>query len=333
MLSDTQRVVIPARQVGLQIFFYVMINVKILAKINHPMGVIRPIGCFCHPNVVDPSDFVKIYKIVRLSHDFKRCVYIKRWLKADPSKNPTIMEFFQGFDSVVRKCRASFPFQAKRVVEARQRGSECVAVSPKKVNIAQGAIPPFRERAERKPTLTKRLKRLAGECCVCGMVWISRKAEHHLIGDPSRLVFCSILFEACQKIGALCSAFIKIRSLHTQHVGDVAVGTFVPAATIRVSGQRGVFASLPCWGINVGAAFNRTIFNYHFYPYQSSLLFAMIFRFSVIEAIRFGSERASRSLFLVFLRLKFLCAQSLYAFLRVLSHLDYITRNQDVTNK
>jgi hypothetical protein len=31
--------------------------------------------------------------------------------------------------------------------------------------------------------------------------------------------------------------------------------------------------------------------------------------------------------------LKFLCAQSLYAFLRVLSHLDYITRNQDVTNK
>ena len=108
MLSDTQRVVISMRQIGLQIFFDVMFDIKFLAKFNHPMGVIRPVGGFCHANVVNSAYFVEAHKIVRLSHDFKRCIDIKCWLKTDPCKNPVFVEFFERVNSVIRKRRASF---------------------------------------------------------------------------------------------------------------------------------------------------------------------------------------------------------------------------------
>jgi hypothetical protein len=60
MLNNVFRVVIPGGEVGLQVFFEIVLYAMLLNKFEDLQGVCLPVGCFGHGKVVDAANFVKI---------------------------------------------------------------------------------------------------------------------------------------------------------------------------------------------------------------------------------------------------------------------------------
>lgn len=227
---------------------------KTLAKLNHPVGVVFPVGGLGDGQVIDPPDFVQVYESMCFANDFQTALYINRGFQANPGEDAFGVEFAQGIDAVIGQRRAAFPLPGESVIQAGQGAGESVPVGPEQINIAQRARSAFCQGAYAQAMRLQDLDCMAGKRGIARVVWVGGETEHHLGVNVCRSILARVFGQIVNKSWAWICASVKFLARHFDHSGHVAVHAFVAATSVWVSGQRRILASLPLGGVDVRAS-------------------------------------------------------------------------------
>ena len=254
MLLNVSGVVVPWGKVPLQVFLDIVPHSQSFDQVENSQCVVLPVCCFGHGQVVCPTNLVQVDKLVGMLDDSQAGRRVQRGLEANPREYTRLVKLFQGGDAVARKLSSSLPFSAKVVVQAGKRGRKGIPALAEHAEKWQRSAATFRQRADAQSVRLKRFN--SGPCqrCVERVEGVCGKTEHHLFGDSSRPIFGCVFAQRFEKSGARGGPSIKFRAIHSEHLGDVAVGTCVPTSPVRVRGEFGIFASLSPRGINIRAS-------------------------------------------------------------------------------
>ena len=175
MLGHAQRIVVPDRQVWLEILLDVVSDSELLAKLDHSMGIALPVCGLRNFQVVRAADLVQINEAVGLSDDLQTRLDIDRRLQADPGKDAGLMEGSQGLQAVSRERRAALPPSRKVIIEAGESRSKSVTVTAEQLEVAEAADSSLGQGTKAEAMFNQNLNALGCQRRVAGVIRVRRE--------------------------------------------------------------------------------------------------------------------------------------------------------------